>query len=469
MFGVFMQHLTTSIGVLFQAIAELEQHTFENDIEFFQSEHLEIETPNGFCKINGMIKKNSDIIKLVSSTQKQLKCANKHLLFTSENNYQTVDTLKTGDEIILQTGIETISDLEFCGNDDVFDIEVDNEKHWYYDANGFLHHNSLMTSAISHAYSKMGYNAITIVPSSDLVEQTVEWYRTCGMDTGVFSGDEKDFRHGNVVATWQAIQYNLQILEIFDCLIWDEVHGAAANVAQKIINESAFHMPFKFGVTGTFPKHIANRLSLHSAIGDILIEIPAKWLIENGYLAEVEIEKVCIKQKDKEEFPDYAAERAYLSRNEERMDLIADLIIDSCNKYGNTLVLVNSVPFGEKLATLIEGAVFLYGGSKKEDRKEQYDLFEDRNDMIVVATSGIASTGISIDRVFCLMFIDAGKSFIKTIQSVGRGTRLAHDKNKVHVIDIFADLKWSKKHSRERDKWYKEAEYPIVDKHNIKI
>ena len=328
---------------------------------------------------------------------------------------------------------------------------------------------SLMTSALSHAYSSMGYNAITIVPSADLVEQTAEWYRTVGLDTGVFSGDEKDFRHSNVVATWQSIQNNMQILEIFDCLIWDEAHGCKASIAQKIINEAAAHMPFKFGVTGTFPKDTSDKYSLHSAIGDILIEIPAKWLIENGYLAEVAIEKICIKQKDKEEFPDYAAERAYLSKNEHRMDLIADIIIDKCNKHGNTLVLVNSVPFGEKLASLIEGAVFLYGGSKKEERKEHYDMFEDSNDKIVIATSGIASTGISIDRVFCLIFVDAGKSFIKTIQSVGRGTRLALDKFKVFVVDIFADLKWSKKHSRERDKWYKEADYPIVDKHNLKI
>jgi superfamily II DNA or RNA helicase len=328
---------------------------------------------------------------------------------------------------------------------------------------------SLMTSGLSHAYSQIGYNAITIVPSSDLVTQTAEWYQIAGLDTGIYSGDNKDYHHQNVVATWQSVQNNVSILEGFDCLIWDEAHGCSANVAQKIINEAAAHMPFKFGVTGTFPKHIANQLSLHSAIGDILIEIPTAWLIENSYLAEVEIEKILIKQKNKEEFPDYSAERAYLSRNEERMDIIADIIIDKCQTYGNTLVLVNSVPFGEKLTSLIEDAVFLYGGSKKEERKFHYDLFDKENGLIRIATAGIASTGVSIDRVFCLIFVDAGKSFIKTIQSCGRGTRLAHDKNKVHIVDIFADLKWSKKHSRERDKWYTEVGYPIISKINYKI
>ena len=259
------------------------------------------------------------------------------------------------------------------------------------------------------------------------------------------------------------------LLQRFNTIIWDEAHGIKANVAAKLLNEDGIDIAFKFGVTGTFPKAGCDQLSLKAAVGDILIEIPARWLISHGYLADVEIEKICIKQKDKQNFPDYAAERTYLSKNTDRIDKIADIIIDKCQQYGNTLVLVNSVPFGRQLAAEIEDAVFLYGGTDSEDRREQYDLFETRDDMIVVATTGIAATGISIDRVKCVILVDAGKSFIKTIQSIGRGTRLAHDKFKVWVVDIFGDLTWSKKHSKERDKWYQEADYPITSTKNIKI
>jgi len=269
------------------------------------------------------------------------------------------------------------------------------------------------------------------------------------------------------------IVYNLHVEKnhnyIVNRVVVSNCHGAKAAVAQKLLNESASHIPFKFGVTGTFPKNDADKLSLHSAVGDILIEIPARWLMDNGYLTEVEIEQICLKQKDKEAFPDYGAERAYLARNEPRMDIIADIIIDKCHQHGNTLVLVNSVPFGEKLAAMIEGAVFLYGASKKQDRRDQYDQFADRDDIILIATTGIAATGISIDRVQCLIMVDAGKSFIKTIQSIGRSTRLAQDKMKAFIVDIYADLKWSKKHAKEREKWYKESEYPLVAKHQLKI
>ena len=324
-------------------------------------------------------------------------------------------------------------------------------------------------AALSHSYSSMGYDTITIVPSADLVKQTAKTYRFLGLDTGIFSGDEKDIHHMNVVATWQSIQNNFKILSKFKCVIWDESHGAKANVAQQILNEHMMNAPFKFGVTGTFPKAPADQMSLNCAIGDILIEVKVRWLIDNGYLAEIDIRQVLIKQKGCQDFSDYSAERSFLAKNELRTDTIADLIIAKAGEFGNTLVLVNSIPFGQNLADIIEGATFLYGGSHTDDRNEQYSMYETQDDMIVIATAGIASTGISIDRIKCLIIIDAGKSFIRAIQTVGRGTRLAADKRKVVVFDVFADLKWSKAHSRERAKWYKDAEYPITNKHIIKI
>jgi superfamily II DNA or RNA helicase len=151
------------------------------------------------------------------------------------------------------------------------------------------------------------------------------------------------------------------------------------------------------------------------------------------------------------------------------MEAIANLIISKCAKHGNTLVLVNSIPFGEKLASLIKGAVFLYGASPKDLRKEHYQMFDEHDDLIVIASSGIASTGISIDRVFCLCLVDAGKSFIKTIQSIGRGLRKGRDKSFIHVTDIYSKLKWAKKHYKDREKHYKEAGYPISKKQTVRV
>jgi superfamily II DNA or RNA helicase len=327
-----------------------------------------------------------------------------------------------------------------------------------------------ITAAISQRYAEMGNRVITIVPSGDLVTQTADWYLSLGMDCGVYSGTEKDINHEHVVATWQALQYNPTILLEFTAVIWDEMHGAKSTVAQKLLNENGKHIAFRFGVTGTMPKPEVEKMTLHATLGPILKEIPAAWLIENGYLAKVEIDPIELNEMYvDEDFPDYDSEKAFLSKSPARMEMIADIIISKAAAYGNTLVLVNSIPFGEKLASLIKGAVFLYGKSKKDLRKEHYDMFENQDNLIVIASAGIASTGISIDRIFCLMLVDAGKSFIKAIQSIGRGLRLGHDKDSVHVVDIHSKQKWAKKHHKERVKHYTEAGYPVLKKQTVKI
>lgn len=247
-------------------------------------------------------------------------------------------------------------------------------------------------------------------------------------------------------------------------------HSVKAAVAGKLLNEHGKHIIYRYGVTGTLPIPKADQLAIVCSVGSVVHEIPAKWLIDNGYLAQLEIQPVEVNETYvTEQFTDYDAERSFLSKSVHRLEKIADLIVSQAATYGNTLVLVNSIPFGKKLSALIKDSVFLFGESSGDLRKEHYDLFDTRDDLIVIASSGIASTGISIDRVFCLCLVDPGKSFIRAIQSVGRSLRRAHDKDSVRVVDIHSKLKWAKKHFGERKKYYTAANYPVLDKLSLKV
>ena len=116
----------------------------------------------------------------------------------------------------------------------------------------------------------------------------------------------------------------------------------------------------------------------------------------------------------------------------------------------------------------LPGSQFLYGETEKEVRQENYKEFDKTDGLIKIASQGIASTGISIDRIFKLFFIDYGKSYIKAIQSCGRGLRMGHDKNHIDIYDIYSNLKYGRKHFRERVTHYKEAQYPIQNAKKIR-
>jgi superfamily II DNA or RNA helicase len=307
-----------------------------------------------------------------------------------------------------------------------------------------------------------GLRSIVIVPSADLVQQTSNTFKLVGIEHGVYSGAEKNIYAPHVIATWQSLQNNPVIMENFDSVIVDECHGGSAKIINDLVTNHAKHAPYRFGFTGTWPKEEIHQYTLRGSIGNIIYEINAADLIEMGYLSKLEIQPIEIQENAVENFPDYASEKTYTSKSPERLDFIADLIIDKTSKHGNTLVIVNSIKQGQQLQKLIKDSVFLQGSTENEVRAEWYSTFEHQNNLIVIATVGIAGTGISIDRIFHLCMIDAGKSFTRCLQILGRGIRKGHDKDFVHVTDMYSSLKFSKKHAKERAKFYKEASYPVL-------
>ena len=106
---------------------------------------------------------------------------------------------------------------------------------------------------------------------------------------------------------------------------------------------------------------------------------------------------------------------------------------------------------------------------KSKDRKDEYDEVADADDKIIIATYGVAAVGINIPRIFNLVLVEPGKSFVRVIQSIGRGIRKAKDKDHVQIWDITSTAKFSKRHLTERKKYYNDANYQFtVEKVNYK-
>jgi superfamily II DNA or RNA helicase len=125
-------------------------------------------------------------------------------------------------------------------------------------------------------------------------------------------------------------------------------------------------------------------------------------------------------------------------------------------------VLVNRIDTGKKLIDILPDSVFISGEVKLDDRKEEYDEIKTSSNKIIIATYGVAAVGINIPRIFNLVLIEPGKSFVRVIQSIGRGIRKAEDKDFVQIWDITSTCKYAKRHLTERKKFYKDAKYPFT-------
>ena len=331
---------------------------------------------------------------------------------------------------------------------------------------------TILTAALSHVIEKhTGGRTIVIVPNKDLVRQTEEDYVNVGLDTGVYYGDRKDIGKQHTICTWQSLNNleklgvvdGLNVIEAFlenvNCIICDEVHLAKADVLQGLLTGPMGNIPIRWGMTGTIPEYEFQEIALLISIGEIINSLTPKELQDRGVLAECHVN--IIQLQDTGEFRNYPEEQKYLVTNPARMRYIATSI-KNIAQTGNTLVLVDRIKAGELLEEFLDDAIFLSGSDKSTVRKEHYDKIADSDNEIIVATYGIASTGINIPRIFNLVMIEAGKSYVKVIQSIGRGIRKAKDKDHVEIWDFTGSLKYSKRHLTKRKNFYKRVQYPFT-------
>jgi superfamily II DNA or RNA helicase len=329
---------------------------------------------------------------------------------------------------------------------------------------------TIMTAALSHSVEQYG-RSIVIVPNKSLVVQTEADYINLGLDVGVYFGDRKELGHTHTICTWQSLNYliknkddtdNAEKLQTFMedliCIIIDEVHQAKADVLKTMLTGLFANVPIRWGLTGTIPKELFSSQSLFVSIGPVINKLAASELQDRGVLANCHVN--VIQLQDHVEFSNYQSELKHLLEDQKRLDTIAQLVLN-IKETGNTLVLVDRVNAGKELIDRIPNAVFVSGETKLTERKEEYDDFATSDDKVAVATYGVAAVGINIPRIFNLVLVEPGKSFVRVIQSIGRGIRKAEDKDFVQIWDITSSCKFSKRHLTKRKEFYREANYPF--------
>ena len=329
---------------------------------------------------------------------------------------------------------------------------------------------TIITAVLSHKVEAYG-RSIVIVPNVDLVTQTFRDYKNIGLDVGMYYGKHKDYDKTHTICTWQSLEQlkkktkqgtaEVEISEFLDgvvAVIVDEVHKAKADVLKDQLSGMFANCPIRWGLTGTIPKEEYDSTGVTCALGPVTGKLSSKELQDMGVLAQLDVSVLQL-QDGIMGFAGYAQELKWLTTDPQRIGHIAEMI-EAISKTGNTLVLIDRIQTGEMLSALNSDWVFVSGNTKNTDRQDEYEEVSETNNKVIVATYGVAAVGINIPRIFNLIMIEPGKSFVRVIQSIGRGVRKAQDKDYVAVYDITSNQKYSKKHLKVRKEFYKEKEFP---------
>jgi superfamily II DNA or RNA helicase len=292
---------------------------------------------------------------------------------------------------------------------------------------------TICIAILSEKIEKYG-RSIIIVPSKDLVLQTEKDFINLGLDVGVYFGDRKELNMKHTICTWQSLDVLNKKSKYYDPkfsfdnfidgvagIIVDECHKISKNlsVLQKLLTREFAHVPIRWGLTGTIPKEEYISTSLIVSLGPILGTITAKELQDKGVLSNLHI-NVLQYQDPVSVFSNYQAELKWLTTDSKRLKIIAKKI-NEIAKTGNTLILVDRIETGKFLETLLNDSIFISGEVKVNDRKTEYEEIKTVDNKILICTFGVASTGLDLVRLYNLILFEPGKSFVRIIQSIGRG------------------------------------------------
>lgn len=329
-----------------------------------------------------------------------------------------------------------------------------------------------------------------VVPKVDLVLQpTADFteYNNGKLDIKIqqiFSGCKATPDANIYIGTYQSLcKECAAFFKQFDVVLTDEVHLACSASQIKIMDMCKF--PYRIGLSGTIPAtKYADGLTLISNFGPIMVDIKAKQLQEEGYISNCKIHQVRLDyttDKQKEAFKNakknlvkvgkgkdmFQLENKFVNESERRFYIITKLI---ANTKQNTMVLFKDRDYGKKVFKWMKENTtkmiyYIDGDIDKKVREEIRKRMEIKDDVILIASFGTSSTGISIDKIFNIFFISSYKSISTVLQSIGRGLRKNENINKdfVNIYDMSDDIYsgcYEMAHARERIKIYESQGFP---------
>ena len=254
-----------------------------------------------------------------------------------------------------------------------------------------------------------------------------------------------------------------------DMVIADEAHKIhGESTISKVVN--SIKTPHKFGMTGTLPKDIFKRWKIIGTFGEVIYRKPVSELKNEGFLTESTINMIKLihhnppvfKATKLDKNKAYIDEVEWITTNKARNKPIADKA-KSLDR--NSLILVDRLAHGETFLELLKDSgkdvIFIHGGVPEKDRQELLRKMEVQDNIIAIAMGAIFSTGINVKNIHHVIFGYGGKSFIRIIQSIGRGLRLHDEKDVLEIHDFYDNVRYSDDHAQKRLGYYTKEDHKV--------
>ena len=298
------------------------------------------------------------------------------------------------------------------------------------------------------AIARIGRTSVVCVHTDDLLDQWVETIREqLGVEPGVVNADRKEWDRDVVVASIFTLAPMLEedptIGERFGLVILDEVHHAPAKTVQRVLR----HLPAKYrlGLTATPEREDGHTKLVDWSFGPRLLVKTVPELVADGFLMMPRLVEVPTSFEHEMSATDprritklHRALVADAARNQ----LIVDLAMWEVQAGETVLLLSNRKPHCRKLGKMLGAlgidARVVVGTTKKSDRKGDLSDLRSGAAPIVIATS-LADEGLNVERLSRIILAFPEKARGKTIQRVGRLTRLWSGKDPV-IFDVVDPL-----------------------------
>lgn len=251
-----------------------------------------------------------------------------------------------------------------------------------------------------------------------------------------------------IVGTWQTVvKQPKEWFSQFGMMMNDECHLATGKSISSIIS-GLNNCMFKFGLSGSLRDGKANVMQYVGMFGEIFRPVSTSKLMEDGQVTELKINSIFLRYPDeftiKLKGKTYQEEVKIITGLKRRTKWIAQLSVKLAKKDENAFVMFKHVTHGKEIFEAIkelgyEKVYYVSGEVDTETRNALKVMAENGKGIIIVASYGVFSTGISVKNLHHVIFAHGVKSKIIVLQTVGRVLRKHGSKSVATVWDLIDD------------------------------